>query len=515
MTGVRKHAAIDGVQPDAIPPAGPSRSLADVASPPEGVGITPMTGSRLAASLLALALVGAASGSSPARWAAQGPAEGRADARELLRRGIDLAGRGRHEEAIAALRRYVRAVPDDPDGYLYLGSSLLQVALAHKRPPAEAGDVLEEGLRHDAARDDIRLKLTQVYGRRMPGTFRPDRTVELFEQLLSHHPSQGRLRLRYARWLVYGEIRLERTGAGLGASRVYQDSAWAMDKARALLREAIGLSARASNTAIEARTLLAEVQFRSGAWDAALATLKQLISGFPERHLNLASAWNTAGHCQYRKGDFKAAAESFRKAIDLKPTVAYRYDLKMAYDRLGGYPEDLPARYRFAQREEKIPKPEPLLAFEEIAARLNLNKRGGAGPCGWADYDGDGRFDLVVCGCDTFCSLYHAGAGRFDDVTKAAGLARLEPGFGAAWADYDNDGDPDLYIARNGWNGAAPNSLLQNRGNGTFVDVARQAGVADAGSASGRRAADFSLALPGRPDLWSSRPRGGPKTRTF
>src|SRR5262249_29958455 len=70
----------------------------------------------------------------------------------------------------------------------------------------------------------------------------------------------------------------------------------------------------------------------------------------------------------------------------------------------------------------------------------------------------------------------------FVDATLEAKLGRLEPGFGAVWADYDNDGDPDLYIARNGWNGAAANSLLRNNGDGTFTEVGAQAGVADTGS---------------------------------
>ncbi len=41
-------------------------------------------------------------------------------------------------------------------------------------------------------------------------------------------------------------------------------------------------------------------------------------------------------------------------------------------------------------------------------------------------------------------------------------------------ADYDNDGDADLFVLRGGWMfqaGEQPNSLLQNQGDGRFVDV--------------------------------------------
>ena len=49
-------------------------------------------------------------------------------------------------------------------------------------------------------------------------------------------------------------------------------------------------------------------------------------------------------------------------------------------------------------------------------------------------------------------------------------------GTGASTADYDGDGDLDVYITRY----AQPNTLLENRGGGRFVDVTAQAGV-DAG----------------------------------
>jgi hypothetical protein len=41
-----------------------------------------------------------------------------------------------------------------------------------------------------------------------------------------------------------------------------------------------------------------------------------------------------------------------------------------------------------------------------------------------------------------------------------------------AWADYDGDDDADLFVGFDG----APNRLYRN-GNGTFVDVAKDAGI--------------------------------------
>ncbi|MFQ5844369.1 MAG: FG-GAP-like repeat-containing protein, partial [Planctomycetota bacterium] len=438
--------------------------------------------SATAATLLLAALLPAPAGSSSQEAEPRGEAE-RSDSaasREHLDRGIELARQGRHERAAEELRRHLKTAPRDPDGHFYLGRSLLEIAARGKAPLTEAIRQLEEASRLDPLRDPYRLQLAEVYGWRRPDAFRPGKAMDLYESLLERHPDRYDIRFRYARWLVLSEVRLARRG---GEERVLQDSAWTMDLARRHLRKVIDGAPPGSDAAIEARTMLGEVQFRSGAWEAARATFARLISGYPDRQLKLAPAWNTVGHCHYRQGRYEAAARAFRKACDLDPAPAYRYDLRMAYDRLGGYPKDLPARYRFRLREEVIDAASPpLLKFTDIAPRLHIDKYGGAGPCGWADYDGDGLFDLIVCGCDTFCSLFRARGRGFLDATREAGLARLEPGFGAAWADYDNDGDPDLYIARNGWNGPAPNSLLRNNGDGTFTDVARAAGVDDPGS---------------------------------
>jgi enediyne biosynthesis protein E4 len=69
--------------------------------------------------------------------------------------------------------------------------------------------------------------------------------------------------------------------------------------------------------------------------------------------------------------------------------------------------------------------------------------------------------------------------GSFTDVTKAAGLADAGEGnygMGVAAADYDNDGYTDLYVTNYG-----RNILYHNNGNGTFTDVTARAGVAAGG----------------------------------
>jgi enediyne biosynthesis protein E4 len=121
----------------------------------------------------------------------------------------------------------------------------------------------------------------------------------------------------------------------------------------------------------------------------------------------------------------------------------------------------------------------------------------------WVDYDKDGKLDLVVGNYvqwsiegDLYCTLdgksksyctpesykgtavrlwHNRGDGTFEDVTKKAGLGDpTSKTLGVAILDYDNDGWPDLLFS----NDTQPNKLYRNNGNGTFTEKAVLAGVA-------------------------------------
>jgi hypothetical protein len=141
--------------------------------------------------------------------------------------------------------------------------------------------------------------------------------------------------------------------------------------------------------------------------------------------------------------------------------------------------------------------------FIDVTARAGVGDPGFSTSAAWFDYDQDGRLDLFVanyvqwtidtdktCMLDgrnkSYCTpeayqgqsstLYHnKGDGTFEDVTKKAGLSDpTSKSLGVALLDFDNDGKMDLFVA----NDTQPNRLYRNRGDGTFSDVGMMAGVA-------------------------------------
>ena len=148
--------------------------------------------------------------------------------------------------------------------------------------------------------------------------------------------------------------------------------------------------------------------------------------------------------------------------------------------------------------------------FEDVTEKAGLKVGGFSTGAAWADYDRDGLVDLFVPryvsidiehlpefgSSDKFCRyrgvmvqcgpgglpgesdflFKNRGDGTFEDVSKKAGVD--DPGhyYGmqALWADYDNDGWPDLYVPNDG----KPNYLYHNKHDGTFEDVGLLSGTA-------------------------------------
>lgn len=122
--------------------------------------------------------------------------------------------------------------------------------------------------------------------------------------------------------------------------------------------------------------------------------------------------------------------------------------------------------------------------FTDVSAQALLNAGRtpaeglltGGGDAAAADYDRDGRIDLYLTSSVGPSRLLHNdGKGTFSDRAAAAGVANQgAQGQGACWGDYDNDGWPDLFVANHA---SGSNRLFRNRGDGTFTDVTRAAGL--------------------------------------
>lgn len=109
----------------------------------------------------------------------------------------------------------------------------------------------------------------------------------------------------------------------------------------------------------------------------------------------------------------------------------------------------------------------------------------------WVDYDNNEINDLLITYTNGPVQLWHNnGNFTFTDVTFQSGLSLLPgPNNGAAFGDFNKDGYLDLYLSRYALSGDANNpdhvnALYKNNGNGTFTNIAFQAGVTDSIKAS-------------------------------
>jgi hypothetical protein len=126
------------------------------------------------------------------------------------------------------------------------------------------------------------------------------------------------------------------------------------------------------------------------------------------------------------------------------------------------------------------PTPNPLalakgqFGFTNVAAAAKVATETGGGVA-VGDYNKDGRPDIFIAR-DGQAGLYrNNGDGTFTDVAAQAGITTAQAqGRAAAWGDYDGDGNLDLYVVN-----AGADALYRNTGNGTFTNVSAAAGISD------------------------------------
>lgn len=178
------------------------------------------------------------------------------------------------------------------------------------------------------------------------------------------------------------------------------------------------------------------------------------------------------------------------------------------------------------------------LHFTDITEKAGLTRKGWGMAVSVMDFDNDGWQDIHVTGFGGNVLYRNLGNCKFEDVTEKAGVRSSGYNMGAAWADYDRDGFLDLFVPRyldfdinklptydaqnkgcefqgismeclrRGHTGQT-DFLFHNRGDGTFEEVAKKAGVDDPGTYLGMQAIWADYDNDGWPDLYVTND-GGP-----
>jgi hypothetical protein len=146
--------------------------------------------------------------------------------------------------------------------------------------------------------------------------------------------------------------------------------------------------------------------------------------------------------------------------------------------------------------------------FTDVTEEAGLTRSGWGQACCVGDYDNDGFDDLFVSYWGRNVLYRNNGDGTFTDVSDRAGVAGSGDrwGAGCCFLDYDRDGHLDLFVSSyvnfdpaqaprpgeadycryndipvpcgpQGFAGGT-NVLYRNRGDGTFVDVSEESGIA-------------------------------------
>jgi len=123
-------------------------------------------------------------------------------------------------------------------------------------------------------------------------------------------------------------------------------------------------------------------------------------------------------------------------------------------------------------------------AFTDVSAETGLNKYLGNGlGVAVGDYDDDGRPDVFVANDSVPNFLFHnEGGGRFSEIGLLAGVAvardgKPRAGMGTEFADYNGDGRLDLVVTNHEFE---TTSLFRNDGGSSFVDTTLDAGISSA-----------------------------------
>ncbi len=133
--------------------------------------------------------------------------------------------------------------------------------------------------------------------------------------------------------------------------------------------------------------------------------------------------------------------------------------------------------------------------FTEVSAELNADTKVMGMGLAVADFENNGRFDFYFSNAGPMVLLRNQEDGTFANVAPQAGVDLPSGiGWGAVAFDYDNDGWQDLYLAvmtTTDGKGIPANPLWRNNGDGTFTRIHSGSGAGAVGPSMGAATADY------------------------
>ncbi|MGA8212489.1 MAG: FG-GAP-like repeat-containing protein [Candidatus Sulfotelmatobacter sp.] len=127
--------------------------------------------------------------------------------------------------------------------------------------------------------------------------------------------------------------------------------------------------------------------------------------------------------------------------------------------------------------------------FEDVTKKAGIDPSLHGLGCTAGDYDNDGAVDIAVSRKDDVLLFHNEKNGTFKEMATGgdANIGANDLDLGLAFIDYDHDGDLDLLVTRSG-DKAEWGDMFRNNGDGTFTDVSEQLGFWDMGSSGGEGA---------------------------
>lgn len=182
----------------------------------------------------------------------------------------------------------------------------------------------------------------------------------------------------------------------------------------------------------------------------------------------------------------RLAIQHFTEYLEVFPRDLHvAWLLNVAHMTLDEHPAKVDPRFLVSLDYYNNDKQYSIGKFRDVGHLVGVNRFNQAGGGIMEDFDNDGLLDIMVSSFDPTQALgfyRNTGTGKFEDITKEAGLSDQLGGLNCMQTDYDNDGDMDVLVVRGAWLSAQMAmrpTLVRNNGDKTFTDVTIEAGLGE------------------------------------